>query len=342
MNNKKLVENITSNNLIECEQFLKQILYSKCSKLLEDKKYDMLVQEGNPETKKEAKRVYRKLGKISRNQGDSPRSITAAGRKMVSTMEPSQLKAVLATEGTVKAENKDKKREYEKDVGKAMERNHGGGGGTTGRLMTKLLPSETIKKILKKPEKKHGDWVNSMGFYRTPVTETMDVEQFMETLYLEDALNEAKPMAMKDVHKLLTNGGFVVDRQTGSHKIYKHKKQGTTFSVPSHGKEVSVGVVRQMMQMLNPKLVAETVVEDVLNEAKPMHINDVHDMLTNSGFVRLSTKQRGKGSHYVYKHQKTGRIQSISHHKNEVSVGVVRKAIEAIKAVAENNKEQIV
>jgi len=54
--------------------------------------------EGNPETKKVAKRIYRKLGKKSRDSGDMSRSITASGRKLVSSLHPNQVRAILATE----------------------------------------------------------------------------------------------------------------------------------------------------------------------------------------------------------------------------------------------------
>lgn len=56
--------------------------------------------EGNPENKKLAKRVYRKIGSSQRKKGDNIRSITSAGRKLFSILPKEHLRSILANEDT--------------------------------------------------------------------------------------------------------------------------------------------------------------------------------------------------------------------------------------------------
>jgi len=100
---KQLSESILNNDLVKSKDLIEQIISIKIQEKLQEKKIEIasLMFEGNPETKKVAKRIYRKLGKQSRDSGDNPRSITAAGRKLVSSLPSHQLRAMLATEEEV-------------------------------------------------------------------------------------------------------------------------------------------------------------------------------------------------------------------------------------------------
>nr|QMP82942.1 MAG: hypothetical protein [Caudoviricetes sp.] len=99
----KLREAILNNDLVISKQLIEEILANKIYEKLQEKKLEIasMMFEGNPETKKVAKRIYRKLGKKSRDSGDMSRSITASGRKLVSSLHPDQIRAILATEDTV-------------------------------------------------------------------------------------------------------------------------------------------------------------------------------------------------------------------------------------------------
>lgn len=44
-----------------------------------------------------------------------------------------------------------------------------------------------------------------------------------------------KPLTAKQVVKILTENGFILSRQKGSHQIFKHKDSGTMVPVPFHG-----------------------------------------------------------------------------------------------------------
>nr|QMP83661.1 MAG: hypothetical protein [Caudoviricetes sp.] len=104
---KQLSESILNNDLVKSKDLIEQIISIKIQEKLQEKKIEIasLMFEGNPETKKVAKRIYRKLGKQSRDSGDNPRSITAAGRKLVSSLPIHQLRAMLATEQVTEQEN---------------------------------------------------------------------------------------------------------------------------------------------------------------------------------------------------------------------------------------------
>ena len=56
-------------------------------------------------------------------------------------------------------------------------------------------------------------------------------------------------MKADDLHKLLKDNGFRVDRKDGPHIVYKHKVTNQTFPVPKH-KEVSPGVIRKFNDLL--------------------------------------------------------------------------------------------
>lgn len=71
------------------------------------------------------------------------------------------------SEGEVKDKNKKHKKEIEKRIERNMEKSHGGG--VTGRLLSKILPSDTIKSLSRKPKETH--WTSKIGLYRPTVTE---------------------------------------------------------------------------------------------------------------------------------------------------------------------------
>jgi hypothetical protein len=99
----QLSESIFNNDLSKSKDLIEEIIADKIVEKMQEKKIEIAsaMFEGNPETKKMAKRIYRKIGKLSRDSGDRPRSITAAGRKLVSSMPSQQLRSILATEEQV-------------------------------------------------------------------------------------------------------------------------------------------------------------------------------------------------------------------------------------------------
>ena len=44
-----------------------------------------------------------------------------------------------------------------------------------------------------------------------------------------------KPLTAQQLIKILIRNGFVLSRQKGSHRIYKHKESGAIVPVPLHG-----------------------------------------------------------------------------------------------------------
>lgn len=100
---KQLSEALFDNDLVKANELVKEIISIKIYEKLQEKKIEIATTmfEGNPETKKVAKRIYRKIGKKSRDSGDMSRSITASGRKLISSLHPNQIRAILATEDIV-------------------------------------------------------------------------------------------------------------------------------------------------------------------------------------------------------------------------------------------------
>lgn len=99
----QLTKSLFDNDLSKSKDLLEEIIANKIYEKLQEKKLEIAkaMFEGNPETKKIAKRIYRKIGKKSRDSGDLSRSITASGRKLISSLRPNQIRAILATEDTV-------------------------------------------------------------------------------------------------------------------------------------------------------------------------------------------------------------------------------------------------
>lgn len=52
----------------------------------------------------------------------------------------------------------------------------------------------------------------------------------------------------RDLEKILLKNGFVVKRQTGSHRIYHNFKTEKTVVVPYHSKDVARGTVRSIIK----------------------------------------------------------------------------------------------
>ncbi|MCI8896111.1 MAG: type II toxin-antitoxin system HicA family toxin [Lachnospiraceae bacterium] len=53
-------------------------------------------------------------------------------------------------------------------------------------------------------------------------------------------------MTDRDLIKLLKKDGWKLDRINGSHHIFR--KDGTTVSVPVHGKDVPTGLLHQILK----------------------------------------------------------------------------------------------
>lgn len=100
---QELIESLNQNNIEKCNSILDEIIKEKLSLKLQEKKIEIAssILEGDIKVfnKKQKKRIARHLGSVARKEGDSVRSITAVGRKMLSTMHPEKLKKILATEG---------------------------------------------------------------------------------------------------------------------------------------------------------------------------------------------------------------------------------------------------
>lgn len=168
---RKVAEAVLEGDLILAKELFEDIIKEKVLEKLQEKRIEIFEGDVKVFNKKQKKRMIRHLGSIARKEGDPVRSITTAGRKMISTTPPEKLRSILATEGFVKNTNKKMKREVERRIGRNLEKNHGGGGGLTGRLVMKLMPSETTKALSKKQKPEH--WTNNIGFYgHRPVTES--------------------------------------------------------------------------------------------------------------------------------------------------------------------------
>jgi predicted RNA binding protein YcfA (HicA-like mRNA interferase family) len=44
------------------------------------------------------------------------------------------------------------------------------------------------------------------------------------------------PLSAKELERILLMHGFILKRQSGSHKIYKHPETESTVPIPFHGK----------------------------------------------------------------------------------------------------------
>jgi len=59
-------------------------------------------------------------------------------------------------------------------------------------------------------------------------------------------------MKNDEFHKLVRRNGWVADRQTGSHIVYK--KDNRSYPVPYHkGKEVKTGIARKIIKEMGLK-----------------------------------------------------------------------------------------
>ncbi len=52
----------------------------------------------------------------------------------------------------------------------------------------------------------------------------------------------------RDLEKILLNNGFIIKRQTGSHRIYHNFKTDKTTVIPHHSKDVARGTVRSIIK----------------------------------------------------------------------------------------------
>lgn len=52
----------------------------------------------------------------------------------------------------------------------------------------------------------------------------------------------------RDLEKILLKNGFVVKRQTGSHRIYHNFKTEKTTVVPFHSKDIPQGTLRSIIK----------------------------------------------------------------------------------------------
>lgn len=100
---QELIESLNENNIELSKSILEEIIKEKISLRLQEKKIEIAssILEGDIKVfnKKQKKRIARHLGSVARKEGGSVRSITAVGRKMLSTMHPEKIKKILATEG---------------------------------------------------------------------------------------------------------------------------------------------------------------------------------------------------------------------------------------------------
>lgn len=244
----QLLELHNQNKLSEANVLFEEIIKEKIALALEKKKEGMNVFSENDVEKIKVINKKQK-NRLAVRAGRSVGAISAkhTGRNLFRTMEPNQLKAILATEGVVKVENKKHKKEIERRVQRNLEKSHGGGGGFTGRTALKLFPSSTSKALSKKGVTPH--WTQQVGFYRTPVTE------------------DKNPTRIKNSHaeKILKKAGFAKIRSGEHQSIWKHltDKSKRLFPLPHHSKELSPGLTRELFS-----LVSEEIIQDILNNTK--------------------------------------------------------------------------
>jgi len=52
----------------------------------------------------------------------------------------------------------------------------------------------------------------------------------------------------RNLEKILLKNGFVIKRQTGSHRIYHNSKTEKTTVIPYHSKDIAQGTVRSIIK----------------------------------------------------------------------------------------------
>lgn len=52
----------------------------------------------------------------------------------------------------------------------------------------------------------------------------------------------------RDLEKILLKNGFIIKRQTGSHRIYHNFKTAKTTVVPFHSKDIPQGTLRSIIK----------------------------------------------------------------------------------------------
>lgn len=130
---------------------------------------------------------------------------------------------------------------------------------------------------------------------------TMQPSQLKSILATEEEILEAKPMTNKDVHKILSDAGFIKDRQKGSHIVYKHPT-GKTQTVPFHkSNPVSSGVVRQIFSTINSTKLQE--------QYRPVGSHTAHTkgLKHHLRFVHPIQKQRKNRRFYKSLHNRLDR-----------------------------------
>ncbi len=52
----------------------------------------------------------------------------------------------------------------------------------------------------------------------------------------------------RDLEKILLKNGFIIKRQTGSHRVYHNFKTEMTTVIPYHSKDIAQGTVRSIIK----------------------------------------------------------------------------------------------
>lgn len=52
----------------------------------------------------------------------------------------------------------------------------------------------------------------------------------------------------RDIEKILQKNGFILKRQTGSHRVYYCQRTDKTAVVPFHSKEIPQGTIRSVVK----------------------------------------------------------------------------------------------
>jgi predicted RNA binding protein YcfA (HicA-like mRNA interferase family) len=63
-------------------------------------------------------------------------------------------------------------------------------------------------------------------------------------------------MKVREIIRILEQDGWVLQRQRGSHMVYKHPTKGGTAVVPNHGmsKDLSIGTARNILKQADIEL----------------------------------------------------------------------------------------
>lgn len=59
------------------------------------------------------------------------------------------------------------------------------------------------------------------------------------------------PLKPKEVEKILLKNGFILKRQTGSHRIFYNSKTEKLVVLPFHGKDIPKGTLKSIIKQSN-------------------------------------------------------------------------------------------